>query len=90
MATFADLMLGNLSGDAVTLADLTLVQAAEAVRDGDATSRDLLSACWERMEAVNPTLNATIWVDRLGAEQVPCFVAERLEIESMGQPPAQA
>jgi len=49
MATFADLMLGNLSGDAVTLADLTLVQAAEAVRDGDATSRDLLDACWQRM-----------------------------------------
>jgi aspartyl-tRNA(Asn)/glutamyl-tRNA(Gln) amidotransferase subunit A len=51
-----------------TLADLTLVEAAEAVREGNATSRDLLEACWERMEAVNPTLNATIWLDREGAE----------------------
>jgi aspartyl-tRNA(Asn)/glutamyl-tRNA(Gln) amidotransferase subunit A len=51
------------------LADLTLVEAAEAVRNGDATSGDLLSACWDRMEEVNPTLNATIWVDRLGAER---------------------
>src|SRR5665213_486857 len=53
----------------VELADLTLVEAADAVRNGDATSRDLLDACWERMEAVNPTLNATIWVDREGAER---------------------
>ena len=52
-----------------TLADLTLVEAAKAVRNGDATSRDLLGACWDRMEEVNPTLNATIWVDRLGAER---------------------
>jgi aspartyl-tRNA(Asn)/glutamyl-tRNA(Gln) amidotransferase subunit A len=53
----------------VDLADLTLVEAADAVRKGDATSHDLLSACWDRMEEVNPTLNATIWVDRLGAER---------------------
>src|ERR1700691_4188284 len=51
------------------LDELTLVEAAEAVRAGDATSRDLLGACWDRMEEVNPTLNATIWVDRLGAER---------------------
>lgn len=49
------------------LADLTLVDAAQAVRDG-ASSRALLAACWHRMEAVNPTLNATIWLDRDGAE----------------------
>jgi aspartyl-tRNA(Asn)/glutamyl-tRNA(Gln) amidotransferase subunit A len=49
------------------LADLTLVEAAQAVRDG-ASSRALLAACWHRMEAVNPTLNATIWLDRDGAE----------------------
>jgi aspartyl-tRNA(Asn)/glutamyl-tRNA(Gln) amidotransferase subunit A len=53
----------------VALADLTLVEAAQAVHDGDANSRDLLNACWDRMDAVNPTLNATIWVDRLGAER---------------------
>jgi aspartyl-tRNA(Asn)/glutamyl-tRNA(Gln) amidotransferase subunit A len=53
----------------VALADLTLVEAAEAVRNGDATSVELLTSCWERMEAVNPRVNATIWVDRLGAER---------------------
>jgi aspartyl-tRNA(Asn)/glutamyl-tRNA(Gln) amidotransferase subunit A len=49
------------------LADLTLIEAAQAVQDG-ASSRALLAACWHRMEAVNPTLNATIWLDREGAE----------------------
>lgn len=49
------------------LADLTLVEAAQAVKDG-ASSRALLAACWQRMEAVNPTVNATIWADRVGAE----------------------
>jgi aspartyl-tRNA(Asn)/glutamyl-tRNA(Gln) amidotransferase subunit A len=50
------------------LADLTLVEAADAVRDGDATSLELLDALWANMEAVNPQLNATIWLDRAGAE----------------------
>src|SRR5271169_4347799 len=43
------------------LADLSLVEAADAVRNGDATSMELLDACWRNMEAVNPKLNATIW-----------------------------
>jgi aspartyl-tRNA(Asn)/glutamyl-tRNA(Gln) amidotransferase subunit A len=51
------------------LADLSLVEAADAVRNGDATSVELLDACWRNMEAANPTLNATIWLDREGAEQ---------------------
>jgi aspartyl-tRNA(Asn)/glutamyl-tRNA(Gln) amidotransferase subunit A len=50
------------------LADLTLVEAADAVRTGDARSRDLLEACWARMTEVNPRLNATIWVDEDGAQ----------------------
>ncbi len=36
------------------LADLSLVEAADAVRNGDATSMELLDACWRNMEAVNP------------------------------------
>jgi aspartyl-tRNA(Asn)/glutamyl-tRNA(Gln) amidotransferase subunit A len=52
-----------------SLADLTLVEAAQAVRDGDASSRDLLDACWERMEDLNPIVNATIWLDREAAEE---------------------
>ena len=51
------------------LADLTLVEAAEAVRGGQATSRELLDACWANLDAANPVLNATIWLDREGAEQ---------------------
>jgi aspartyl-tRNA(Asn)/glutamyl-tRNA(Gln) amidotransferase subunit A len=67
------------------LADLTLIEAAAAVRDGDATSRDLLDACWERMEDVNPTLNATIWVDRAGAEEAAAAAdAKRDALEWLG------
>ncbi len=51
------------------LADLSLVEAADAVRNGDATSMELLDACWANLEAANPTLNATIWLDREAAEQ---------------------
>ena len=50
------------------LADLSLVEAADVVRSGDATAMDLLDACWRNLEAVNPRLNATIWLDREGAE----------------------
>jgi aspartyl-tRNA(Asn)/glutamyl-tRNA(Gln) amidotransferase subunit A len=51
------------------LADLSLVEAADAVRSGEATAMDLLDACWRNLDAVNPQLNATIWLDREGAEQ---------------------
>ena len=51
------------------LADLSMVEAAEAVRTGEATSMELLNACWRNMEAANPKLNATIWLDRAGAER---------------------
>ncbi len=50
------------------LANLSLTDAAEAVRTGQATSRELLDACWANLEKANPTLNATIWLDREGAE----------------------
>jgi aspartyl-tRNA(Asn)/glutamyl-tRNA(Gln) amidotransferase subunit A len=51
------------------LADLSLVEAADAVRSGEATSMELLDACWANLEATNPRLNATIWLDREGAEE---------------------
>jgi aspartyl-tRNA(Asn)/glutamyl-tRNA(Gln) amidotransferase subunit A len=51
------------------LADLSLVDAAEAVRSGEARSIELLDACWRNMDATNAKLNATIWLDREGAEQ---------------------
>jgi len=50
------------------LANLTLVQAADAVRNGEATSVELLHALVANLEAVNPKINATIWLDREGAE----------------------
>jgi aspartyl-tRNA(Asn)/glutamyl-tRNA(Gln) amidotransferase subunit A len=49
------------------LADLSMTEAADAVRSGEVTSVALLDACWRRMNAVNPALNATIWTDREGA-----------------------
>jgi aspartyl-tRNA(Asn)/glutamyl-tRNA(Gln) amidotransferase subunit A len=50
-----------------SLADLSMTAAADAVRSGEVTSVALLEACWERMDAVNPMLNATIWTDREAA-----------------------
>jgi aspartyl-tRNA(Asn)/glutamyl-tRNA(Gln) amidotransferase subunit A len=50
------------------LADLTLVEAADAVRNGDATSVELLHALLRNLDAVNAQINATIWLDREGAE----------------------
>jgi aspartyl-tRNA(Asn)/glutamyl-tRNA(Gln) amidotransferase subunit A len=49
------------------LADLSMTEAADAVRAGDTTSVALLEACWKRMEQVNPVVNATIWTDREAA-----------------------
>jgi aspartyl-tRNA(Asn)/glutamyl-tRNA(Gln) amidotransferase subunit A len=49
------------------LADLSLTEAAEAVRTGDATATELLDACLANIEAANPQVNATIWLDREGA-----------------------
>ena len=50
------------------LADLSMTEAADAVRRGDVTSMELLDACWKNLDAVNPVVNATIWLDREGAE----------------------
>ena len=50
------------------LADLTLVEAADAVATGQATSRELLDACWANIDKANPVLNATIWLEREAAE----------------------
>ncbi len=49
------------------LAGLSLVEAAEAVRTGAATSVALLEACMTNLDRANPKLNATIWMDREGA-----------------------
>lgn len=49
------------------LADLTLVEAAEAVRTGRATSVALLEACLAEIDAHEAAVNATIWIDREGA-----------------------
>ncbi|HEY1932969.1 MAG TPA: amidase [Acetobacteraceae bacterium] len=51
------------------LADLTLVEAADAIRNGDATSLELLNALLDNLDAVNTQINATIWLDRDGAEK---------------------
>ena len=48
-------------------AELSMSEAADAVRSGQITSVELLQACWDVMDKVNPVLNATIWTDREGA-----------------------
>ncbi len=53
----------------LALADLSLVDAAAAVRTGQATSRELLLACLANWDKANARVNATIWLDRDGAEQ---------------------
>jgi len=46
------------------LADLGLVDAAEAVARREVSSAALLEACLARLDLVNKTINATIWVER--------------------------
>ncbi|HEY1413007.1 MAG TPA: hypothetical protein VGF36_12750 [Rhodopila sp.] len=43
------------------LANITLIQAADMVASGQATSVELLHACWANLDAVNPRVNAVIW-----------------------------
>ena len=50
------------------LANLTLIQAADVVASGEATSLELLRACWANLDAVNPDVNAMIWQEREAAE----------------------
>src|ERR1700728_3809064 len=52
----------------VGLADITLIQAADMVASGKATSLELLRACWANLDAVNPQVNAVIWQEREQAE----------------------
>jgi aspartyl-tRNA(Asn)/glutamyl-tRNA(Gln) amidotransferase subunit A len=49
------------------LADLSLTEAADLVRSGDATSEALLAACLANIDAAEAKVNATIWLDRDGA-----------------------
>lgn len=46
------------------LSDLSLVEAADKVASGEVTSTALLEACLARLDAVNPAINAVIWLDR--------------------------
>src|SRR6202166_5412880 len=49
------------------VANLSLVQAAEAVRQGEVSAVALLEACLTTLDAQEEAVNATIWVDREGA-----------------------
>ena len=51
----------------MSLAHLSLTEAAEAVRTGAATSVALLEACLAELDAHEDAVNATVWVDRDGA-----------------------
>ena len=45
-------------------ADLGLVAAADAIMARELSASELLEASLARLDAVNPTINATIWLDR--------------------------
>jgi len=45
-------------------ADWGLVQAADAIMAREISATELLEAYLKRLDAVNPVLNATIWIDR--------------------------
>lgn len=59
------------------LADLSLAEAAAAIKSGDATSIELLHACWANIEHANSVVNATIWLDRESAERAARNADER-------------
>lgn len=49
------------------VADLSLVEAADAVRKGEVSAVSLLEACLANLDAHEEAVNATIWVDREAA-----------------------
>jgi aspartyl-tRNA(Asn)/glutamyl-tRNA(Gln) amidotransferase subunit A len=51
------------------LANLTLVEASDAVRRGETTSAALLEACLANVDAAEARVNATIWIDRETAQR---------------------
>ena len=59
--------VGFVASAGEDLADLSLVDAAEMVRKGEASAVELLDACLKNLDAGEPHVNATIWVDREGA-----------------------
>jgi aspartyl-tRNA(Asn)/glutamyl-tRNA(Gln) amidotransferase subunit A len=50
-------------------ADLSLTEAADAVKRRKLSSLELLDACFANIEKANQTLNATIWLDYEGARR---------------------
>ena len=53
----------------MSLAALSLTEAARQVARGETTASALLEACLARLDAVNGTLNAVIWLDRERARE---------------------
>lgn len=53
-------------------ADLTLSEAAYAVRNRKLSSLELLDACFANIERSEAELNATIWLDYEGARRSAC------------------
>ncbi len=56
-----------MSASGLDLAELSLVEAAEAVRTREASCVELLDACLRNLDAHEEAVNATIWLDREGA-----------------------
>lgn len=69
----------------MSLTDLTLAEAADAVAKGDASSLDLVEASLERIAAVDPKLNSFIRVEAETArEEAAAVDAARAKGEALG------
>jgi aspartyl-tRNA(Asn)/glutamyl-tRNA(Gln) amidotransferase subunit A len=66
-----------MSSQAKPLWSLTALELAEAYRIGAANPAAVTDACIERLEVVNPLLNAVVTVDRDGAMSAATASAER-------------
>ena len=73
----------NLSKSA--LSNLTLVEAANAIANGSVTSVTLTEAALDAFKIWNPSINATIWLDREEAlERAAALDAKRAAGEALG------
>jgi aspartyl-tRNA(Asn)/glutamyl-tRNA(Gln) amidotransferase subunit A len=66
------MMAASLDAARFDFADLSLVEAADAVRKGEVSAVSLLEACLANLDAHEEAVNATIWVDKEAA-----FIAAR-------------
>ncbi|MER9451983.1 hypothetical protein [Mesorhizobium sp. M0254] len=61
------------------LADFSLTEAVDAIRDRKVSSLELLDACFAQIQLTGEELNAFIWLDYEGARKFARKADEALE-----------